>query len=853
MEGRRFSPGRARIPAGLVLLLLAAACLPAGLSGQTAGASGAAVTRGTYRGPVFDGLATVEISNPVLKVVTVPERGGRVAQVIHLKSGRDFVNLSAATALEKENGIYERLDPSGRQPGRAAPDNFMGMPFKAEAAGPGSVRYTCQAGSFRVERVLTLDPALPRLDVRTTYTNVDTKPVTTQFFPIYQLNTNQDRTTLYDVLVFPDSRAPGGFKRYPEPTREFHFETQFGWFFISDLRSREAVVVTHRPNDPIIDSTYSYKVTTFQHLVVLGREQELAPQASMTLEVGLWFISGAGEVPALAGAAGLIGPENGRRLQQALAAELAQPAPGAAAFVLPKVDEKAIYRPPVEKPRLTLARIFWDGVYANPEREDFLQLTSSQYLLEAVAEVNAIKPDLLVIQGGAYNGLEKEYADLKKITGLARVPVSVTPGRRDKPENWLKSFDWNYQHLQVEGQHLFLLPAWSFLKADGRKALIQELEKELAALAGTDRAVILCPDPPRLRQNSGKDVPAVPELLDLVNRYPVVLYLSGSGTNLLQRDGKATVVGSYELNNSRSYQLIRFYPDRIEVDLAKPLGDNFSPVVTVPYAPDLKRTALYPGLPAGEKRRPDYFFVHLSDSQFGDSAAQQNPAGRNFNDFGRFLQLTSETNRFKPAFLINSGDLVERGTNEEQWRIYLKATATSRRPVHTAIGNHDAGPEHYTRWTKEQPLRLQKQGKDAFIYLMNDTSSASRGEGLSPELMARLRVLLEKSRSARQLFLVNHFPLDAMPGQAAELKALLEEYRPTLFMAGHTHNLGYEWRGETFQAVANSIGWTKQGPNTSYTGYFINYVFPEQVVVVYKPLYEDVGWSVTVPNPRRKK
>ena len=104
-----------------------------------------------------------------------------------------------------------------------------------------------------------------------------------------------------------------------------------------------------------------------------------------------------------------------------------------------------------------------------------------------------------------------------------------------------------------------------------------------------------------------------------------------------------------------------------------------------------------------------------------------------------------------------------------------------------------------------------------------------------------------------QLFLISHYPWRDMSGRRQEMLRLVTEHRPTLWLAGHKHVLEWQWAGPAFHVAANAIGWTKEGPTNAYTGYFLYYVYPEKVVAVYKPLYEDLCWSVEIANPRRVK
>jgi hypothetical protein len=148
---------------------------------------------------------------------------------------------------------------------------------------------------------------------------------------------------------------------------------------------------------------------------------------------------------------------------------------------------------------------------------------------------------------------------------------------------------------------------------------------------------------------------------------------------------------------------------------------------------------------------------------------------------------------------------------------------------------------------------VQRVGPDAFLFLYNDAESISRGAEFTPELWRRIGEMAEQCRDARHLFLIGHYTLHGMPGRRSEMTAFVAAHTPTLWLAGHRHVLEYQRVGPALHVAANSIGWTKEGPTTAYTGYFLNYVYPEKVVVVYKPLYEEVCWSFEAPNPRQRR
>jgi 3',5'-cyclic AMP phosphodiesterase CpdA len=96
------------------------------------------------------------------------------------------------------------------------------------------------------------------------------------------------------------------------------------------------------------------------------------------------------------------------------------------------------------------------------------------------------------------------------------------------------------------------------------------------------------------------------------------------------------------------------------------------------------------GLVRAEAAEP-LFFIQLSDPQFGMSAANADFAQETAN-----LEFAIATaNRLKPAFVIVTGDLVNKAGDRTQADEYLRITAKLDRsiPLYQLPGNHDIGNE----------------------------------------------------------------------------------------------------------------------------------------------------------------
>jgi 3',5'-cyclic AMP phosphodiesterase CpdA len=99
-------------------------------------------------------------------------------------------------------------------------------------------------------------------------------------------------------------------------------------------------------------------------------------------------------------------------------------------------------------------------------------------------------------------------------------------------------------------------------------------------------------------------------------------------------------------------------------------------------------TGAFPGLRAQSE---PLFFVQLTDTQFGmysgDRGFEQETANYEF--------AVATANRLKPAFVIVTGDLVNKPGNEAQIAEYLRISAKLDRsiPLYHVAGNHDVGNE----------------------------------------------------------------------------------------------------------------------------------------------------------------
>lgn len=228
---------------------------------------------------------------------------------------------------------------------------------------------------------------------------------------------------------------------------------------------------------------------------------------------------------------------------------------------------------------------------------------------------------------------------------------------------------------------------------------------------------------------------------------------------------------------------------------------------------------------APREAEPGFFFIQLTDPQLGMAASNadfaQETAGLEF--------AIATANRLRPAFVIVTGDLVNKVDDEAQWAEYRRITAKLDRsiPLYNVVGNHDiADPptaEALAVYTKRLgPDRYTfRHGSLAGIVINTPIIIATQQV---PELAAAqeqwLKTELERARreGARHIVVFQHHPFfladPAEPDQyfniARELRgrylALLKEAGVTHVFAGHLHRNATGKDGDLEMVTTGPVG-----------------------------------------------
>lgn len=111
----------------------------------------------------------------------------------------------------------------------------------------------------------------------------------------------------------------------------------------------------------------------------------------------------------------------------------------------------------------------------------------------------------------------------------------------------------------------------------------------------------------------------------------------------------------------------------------------------------------------------DYFFIQLSDTQFGMFTDDKDFAQETLN----YEFAVANINRLKPAFVVICGDLINKLGDEKQTAEYHRITKKidSSIPVYAVPGNHDVGNEP----TQETLAYYRKNfGRDYYSFRQRD-------------------------------------------------------------------------------------------------------------------------------------
>lgn len=251
--------------------------------------------------------------------------------------------------------------------------------------------------------------------------------------------------------------------------------------------------------------------------------------------------------------------------------------------------------------------------------------------------------------------------------------------------------------------------------------------------------------------------------------------------------------------------------------------------------------------------REPFFFIQAADPQFGFGAWSLTDFRQETANF-EFLVATA--NRLRPAFVVVTGDLVNRASNPGQVAEFQRVASRLDKsvPLYTLPGNHDIGdvvaPDHLANYRKSfgPDYHTFRHGGAAFFAL---NSCMISNPQRVPEEFARqekwLREELEKARrdGIERLIVFQHHPwfLAAADEPDQYRNILLERRKPYLALfreygvshvfAGHLHRNVLASDGGLEMVTTASIGPAR---GKDHSGFRVVIVRPDAVVHEYFPM-----------------
>ena len=545
-----------------------------------------------------------------------------------------------------------------------------------------------------------------------------------------------------------------------------------------------------------------------------------------------------------------------------------------------------------EKPLATLAVISNPYISTLPPDQikdetgtnrGFLAKSSPAALEKAVAIVNQLQPDALIVIGsltwsGSKADFDKANSYLEKLT----VPNLIVPGPRDdlgdQIPSWRKQLgdsDATDSIREVAGVRLIFS---SKLHSNPVQAA-SEISAKLESASSHHPATLLI-DTHATRFTMTKLNPAPSAFWDLIDQQKIATLIEPtrygyqhSLTNNLPR----WKVGSTGWSSRGAITRIRVFSDRIELgQFSDPERLAFS--LTIPNPVTAPRLALVEDDPhaclsytAELAKKPDYTVALISDPQFDRESNRQTL-------IDKAKAGVADLNRLNPDLVFITGDLVNNNLPEE-WELFNSIFAELKPPRHVVPGNHDVlfnynfveasyssaptkKPEYaeivkkalaeaekegftgptalYEKYTGSPPRQLIEFKDSAFITVPFLTMRAD------PEQVEYLRTQLERAKDKRHLFVAAHYPClpffgnNVLPDRGGrEVLSLLKEHKVTGFLFGHRHRNGFAMFDNTAHILTDNM-----------SSIHLLHVHPDHIIVGRKRIGGALYETLTIPSPR---
>jgi 3',5'-cyclic AMP phosphodiesterase CpdA len=225
-----------------------------------------------------------------------------------------------------------------------------------------------------------------------------------------------------------------------------------------------------------------------------------------------------------------------------------------------------------------------------------------------------------------------------------------------------------------------------------------------------------------------------------------------------------------------------------------------------------------------------FFFIQLTDPQFGMTTSDKGFAQETAN----FEFAVATANRLRPAFVIVTGDLVNKTGDAAQIAEYQRILGTldPAIPAYSLPGNHDVGneptPESLSAYTK-------RFGPDRFSFTVGSfvgiainsclihTPKNVKAEAERQDQWLRAELAKARREGARHIVIFQHHPLfvshaaeaggyeNIPPDARARLLALFAEVGVRHVFAGHYHQNALAREGDLQVVTTGPIGMPLRG------------------------------------------
>jgi len=521
-------------------------------------------------------------------------------------------------------------------------------------------------------------------------------------------------------------------------------------------------------------------------------------------------------------------------------------------------------------------------------------------LERSIALANVLKPDAMIVLGSlTWTGSDDDFLRAKKLLSRIEAPLYVVPGAKDlidgKDDIFLKHFAKENvagRSVSVKGVHLQFTPLY---ERTG-KAFEIALNQLRTGLAKTQdaKAVLLFSELDFPAPKDPKSMSAIQkQFWNLIHDHKVAVRFTGGHSHSV---GLVDSLPYWSIPSSGwSYSpkwpiaLISVYTKRIELDL---VHDGFQPpqqlVVPNPVAAErmVKADADPYGIPTYSedlKRKPKLTFVQLSDSQFDDGTVPRY-AARYASDEQMNELAAAQVNRLNPSLVFMTGDLTNKNTQAE-WETFNRIYSKLNMPFYPVPGNHDTLDDRaklnrdalgdllessvknwqladklsgkktanrtalFTHFTGKKPYYAVE--KNGCVFLCLNTGVAS----VDPEQLKWLRAELERTKDAKHVFVLGHYPvLTAFGGNVRNSESriilgLLKKYKVAAYLSGHRHRYNYRMHEGVMHILCDCLCWGE------YLSYQVYHVHDDRIIACWKPIFRTDGnrplyERVEFPEPR---